>query len=82
MPTPWCLHDDKDFFPSYLCGNVVRSEVLEEHPELRMFSTSSPVRSERRYGRMNYEVEVEGKEPRDVAEAFLEERGKGKKMIQ
>ena len=28
------LEDDKNFYPSYLCGNVIRSEVLEEHPEL------------------------------------------------
>lgn len=28
------LEDDKQFYPSYMCGNVVRSQVLEEHPEL------------------------------------------------
>ena len=28
------LEDDLQFFPSYLCGHVIRSEVLEAHPEL------------------------------------------------
>ncbi|MGI6033643.1 MAG: glycine betaine ABC transporter substrate-binding protein [Coriobacteriales bacterium] len=70
------LADDKNFFPSYLCGNVVRSEVLEEHPELNdVFDKLTGQISNEDMVRMNYEVEVEGKEPRDVAEAFLEERG-------
>lgn len=28
------LEDDKHFYPSYVCGNVVRQEVLEQYPEL------------------------------------------------
>jgi uncharacterized protein YjgD (DUF1641 family) len=70
------LTDDKDFFPSYLCGNVVRSEVLEKYPELQdVFNTLTGQIQNEDMVEMNYEVEVEGKEPRDVAEAFLEERG-------
>ncbi|RBQ22962.1 hypothetical protein ALNOE001_12160 [Candidatus Methanobinarius endosymbioticus] len=26
------LEDDKEFYPSYQCGNVVREDVLEKHP--------------------------------------------------
>ncbi len=26
-------------FPSYLCGNVVRDQVLEEHPERAVLTT-------------------------------------------
>ena len=29
------LQDDKHLYPSYMSGNVVRSEVLIAHPELR-----------------------------------------------
>lgn len=29
------LQDDKHLYLSYMCGNVVRSEVLAAHPELR-----------------------------------------------
>lgn len=70
------LEDDQHFYPSYLCGNVIRSEVLEEHPELDgVFEKVTGIISDRDMAAMNYEVETEGKEPRDVAQEFLEERG-------
>jgi osmoprotectant transport system permease protein len=70
------LKDDKDFFPSYLCGNVVRSEVLEQYPQLQdVFARLTGQIQNADMVRMNYEVEVEGKEPRDVAKAFLLDRG-------
>ena len=70
------LEDDQHFYPSYLCGNVIRSEVLEEHPELEgVFEKVTGIISDRDMASMNYEVETEGKEPRDVAQEFLEERG-------
>lgn len=70
------LEDDQHFYPSYLCGNVIRSEVLEEHPELEgVFEKVTGIISDRDMAAMNYEVETEGKEPRDVAQEFLEERG-------
>jgi osmoprotectant transport system permease protein len=70
------LKDDKDFFPSYLCGNVVRTEVLEEHPELQdVFDELTGKISNDDMAEMNYEVEVKDKEPRDVAKAFLKKRG-------
>jgi osmoprotectant transport system permease protein len=70
------LIDDKDFFPSYLCGNVVRIEVLEKYPELQdVFDTLTGQIQNEDMVAMNYEVEIEGKEPRDVAAAFLENRG-------
>jgi osmoprotectant transport system permease protein len=70
------LTDDLDFFPSYLCGNVVRTEVLDQYPELQdVFDELTGRIQNEDMVEMNYEVEVEGKEPRDVAQAFLEERG-------
>ncbi|MGI6117316.1 MAG: glycine betaine ABC transporter substrate-binding protein [Bilifractor sp.] len=70
------LTDDQDFFPSYLCGNVVRNEVLENFPELQdVFDKLTGQIQNEDMVRMNYEVEVEEKEPRDVAEEFLKERG-------
>ena len=66
------LEDDKQFYPSYLCGNVIRSEVLEEHPELEeVFQKLTGIISDRDMAEMNYAVETEGREPRDVAEEFL-----------
>lgn len=70
------LEDDQHFYPSYLCGNVIRSEVLEEHPELEgVFEKVTGIISDSDMAAMNYEVETKGKEPRDVAQEFLEERG-------
>ena len=70
------LEDDRDFFPSYLCGNVVRTEVLQKHPELQdIFDKLTGQIQNSDMVRMNYEVEVDGKEPRDAAKEFLKKRG-------
>lgn len=70
------LEDDKNFYPSYLCGNVIRSEVLEKHPELtEIFNELTGSISDNDMAQMNYAVESEGKEPREVAEAFLQNKG-------
>ena len=70
------LEDDKQFYPSYLCGNVVRSEVLEEHPELDgVFEKVTGLISDSDMAQMNYEVETENREPEDVAEEYLDAHG-------
>lgn len=70
------LEDDKNFYPSYLCGNVIRSEILDKHPELmELFSKLTDTISDEDMARMNYAVESEGKEPREAAEAFLQHAG-------
>lgn len=70
------LTDDKGFFPSYLCGNVVRNEVLSEHPELEeIFAKLTGTITDADMAAMNYAVETEGAEPRNVAMDFLRERG-------
>lgn len=70
------LADDKGFFPSYQCGNVVRDQVLQQHPELRgVLEKLQGTISEQDMARMNYEVEEEGKDPKTVAEEFLRSKG-------
>ena len=70
------LEDDKEFYPSYLCGNVVRRAVLEEHPELEtVLEKLAGTISDSDMAQMNYAVETEGREPRDVAADFLRSRG-------
>ena len=70
------LEDDKQFYPSYLCGNVIRSEVLEAHPELAgVFEKLTGLISDSEMAKMNDEVETKGREPRDVAEEFLQDNG-------
>jgi osmoprotectant transport system permease protein len=70
------LEDDKHFFPSYECGNVVRNQVLDEHPELRgVLEKLNGTITESDMAQMNYEVEEEGKDPEDVAAEYLREKG-------
>ncbi len=70
------LEDDKQFYPSYLCGTVVRGEVLREHLELAgVLDKMTGIISDSDMAQMNYEVETEGREPRDVAEEYLDAHG-------
>ena len=70
------LTDDRSFFPSYRCGNVVRADVLDRHPELGdAFEKLTGIITDEEMAAMNYAVETGGREPRSVAEEFL--RGKG-----
>lgn len=70
------LEDDKSFYPSYLCGNVIRTQVLQEHPELEaVLRKLSGAITDESMAQMNYAVESEEKEPREVAEQFLRNAG-------
>lgn len=70
------LEDDKQFYPSYLCGNVVRLDTLEKHPELRaVLESLDEILDDGTMADLNYQVEGEGKEPKDVAHDFLKAKG-------
>ena len=70
------LTDDRNFFPSYRCGNVVRAEVLERHPGLAdLLEKLTGIISDEEMAAMNYAVETEGREPRAAAEEFLRAKG-------
>ncbi len=70
------LKDDKNLYPSYMCGFVVRDEVLQQYPELKtILKKLEHAISDEAMSSMNYQVENEKKEPKDVAKAFLEAKG-------
>lgn len=70
------LKDDKNFYPSYLCGNIVRNELIKKHPEIKdVLEKLTNTISDNEMAKMNYEVESLGKEPREVAKKFLNEKG-------
>ena len=70
------LEDDRQFYPSYECGNIVREEVLDEHPELRnVFEKCEDILDEKEMAKLNYMVEEDQKEQEDVAREFLKEKG-------
>lgn len=70
------LRDDNVFFETFDAGTVVRKETLEKYPELKdVLEKLNGLITEEEMQRMNYEVEVNGKEDREVARQFLEEKG-------
>jgi len=70
------LNDDKNFFPVYNLCPTVRKEVLDKHPEIAdIFRPVMSVLDDATMQQLNYEVDVEGKPARMVAELFLKERG-------
>lgn len=66
------LEDDKHFFPDYKAGIVVRQELLDEHPELEsLLSRFNGTISTDKMRKMNYDVEILNKTPKEVAAKFL-----------
>lgn len=70
------LEDDLGFYPSYRCGNVIRTEILQRHPELRtILAKLEQAITEEDMVRLNYLVESDGISPQKVATQFLEQKG-------
>jgi Periplasmic glycine betaine/choline-binding (lipo)protein of an ABC-type transport system (osmoprotectant binding protein) len=70
------LEDDRDFYQTYYCGTVVRKDALTRFPELRdVLMKMDGILTDAEMAALNYEVEGEGKEPKAVAIAFLQEKG-------
>lgn len=70
------LEDNKDFYPSYQCGNVVRTQLLKTHPQLmEIFDMVENSLTDKEMAEMNYEVENHGAGPKETAMKFLEEKG-------
>ena len=70
------LEDDKEFFLAYHAVPIVRQETLDEYPEIADAVTIlSGKLTEEIMAELNYQVEVDGKRPEDVAKTFLSEQG-------
>ncbi|GAB6167930.1 glycine betaine ABC transporter substrate-binding protein [Clostridium carnis] len=70
------LKDDKNFYPSYMSGNVVRDDIISIHPEIEtvLLKFNNIIKDED-MALLNYKVESEGEEPKKVANEFLQEKG-------
>ncbi|MCW1928617.1 osmoprotectant ABC transporter substrate-binding protein [Bhargavaea beijingensis] len=68
------LEDDQRFFPPYETSPVTRKDVIEKHPELDelLRRVAGKIDAETMM-LMNYEADVNKKEPAIVAKEFLEE---------
>lgn len=70
------LTDDNVFFETFEAGTVVRKDALEKYPKLQgVLEKLNGLISEDEMQQMNYEVEVDGKEDKEVAREFLEKKG-------
>ncbi len=70
------LTDDNVFFETFDAVTVVRKDALEKYPKLQgVLEKLNGLISEAEMQQMNYEVEVDGKEDKEVAREFLEKKG-------
>lgn len=70
------LEDDIGFFPPYEAINIARNDVFEKYPELvDLLAKLDGAITTEEMAQMNYEVDVESKDPRQVARDFLAKEG-------
>jgi osmoprotectant transport system substrate-binding protein len=70
------LEDDKKFFPIYNASMNIRESVYQKYPELAdVFNPISKKLTTEVMQKLNAEVDVDGKEPRDVARTWLKSEG-------
>ena len=70
------LEDDKEFFPPYHCLTVVREDSLEQFPELGpILSGLENIVNDEEAMQLNFEVEENNREPKEVAIEFLTTKG-------
>ena len=70
------LEDDKHFFPAYQAATVIRQETLDTYPELEsILNQLAGQINDEEMQQMNYYVEHDNKEAKEVAREFLEAKG-------
>ena len=70
------LKDDKLLWPPYYLVPVVRKEALDANPKMaEVLNRVSAMLDEPTMAEMNYKVDGEKQEPKDVARAFLKTKG-------
>jgi osmoprotectant transport system substrate-binding protein len=70
------LKDDKGLWPPYYVVPVVRKEVLDANPKIaEVLNRTSAMLDESSMAEMNYKVDGEKMEPKDVARDFLKAKG-------
>ncbi|KQS22181.1 glycine betaine ABC transporter substrate-binding protein [Frigoribacterium sp. Leaf186] len=70
------LEDDGGFFPAYNAAPVLSTATLDEYPQLAdVYDEISPALTDTEMRRLNLAVDVEGREPADVAFDWMVEQG-------
>jgi osmoprotectant transport system substrate-binding protein len=70
------LQDDLHYFPPYEAAPIVRQETLKQHPELRQaIAQLGGLINESEMRRLNYQVEGELRDIKEVVHEFLQSKG-------
>jgi osmoprotectant transport system substrate-binding protein len=70
------LEDDKNFFPVYNVAPVLRKEVLDANPDLeKLFAPVAEKLTNKVLLDLNAQVDVDGRDPTDVAMDWLKKEG-------
>jgi len=70
------LKDDKNLWPPYYLAPVVRRDALDANPKIaEVLNRVSALLNEANMSEMNYKVDNDKEEPKDVARAFLKAKG-------
>jgi osmoprotectant transport system substrate-binding protein len=70
------LKDDKNLWPPYYLAPVVRKDALDANPKIaEVLNNVSAMLNEATMAEMNYKVDGEKMEPKDVARDFLKSKG-------
>ncbi|WP_396193550.1 glycine betaine ABC transporter substrate-binding protein [Fictibacillus barbaricus] len=74
------LKDNKKFFPPYFAAPVIREDTLKKYPKLeKTVNELAGKISEKDMAEMNAKVDLDKKDPREVAQQFLKSKGLIKK---
>ena len=70
------LEDDKNFFPEYNGAYLIREDLYKDFPELEdIFVSLEGKFNNEICTDLNYQIDVENKDPYKVAYKYLEEHG-------
>lgn len=69
------LKDDKNFYQTYYCGTVARKDTLEKYPDLEeVLMKMENIINDNEMTKLNYEVETNKRDEREVAKEFLKSK--------
>ncbi len=70
------LEDDKHYFPPYEAVPIIREQTLTEHPEVKQTLDELAAKiSDTEMRQLNYEVDGQKRDVKDVVREFLRKRG-------
>jgi osmoprotectant transport system substrate-binding protein len=70
------LDDDRAYFPAYNIAPVVRTDTLDQHPEIaEVFARITPLLTDEVMIGLNGRVDVQGEDPADVAYEWMRSEG-------